>query len=89
MFPLSVHEVEADPRKGKSRMLYSAYYQGGARTFKITKGNKIREVGHYIRRGGADYWGVQPIPRGKNKRPLLLMSDRHYGLDILRYTGKE
>jgi hypothetical protein len=86
VFPLSIHEVESDPR-GK-RLVYSAYYQGGARVFKISRSGQIREVGHFIRRGGADYWGVQPIPRGK-KRPLLLFSDRHFGLHILKYTGKE
>jgi hypothetical protein len=88
VFPLSVHEVEADPRGNHQDLFYSAYYQGGARVFRITANAKIREIGHYIRKGGADYWGVQPVPRGK-KRPLLLMSDRHFGLHILKYTGKQ
>jgi hypothetical protein len=86
VFPLSVHEVETDPRMDK-RMFYSAYYQGGARVFRYSRAGVIDEVGHYVHKGGSDYWGVQPVPRGK-KRPLILLSDRHFGLHILKYTGK-
>ena len=86
VFPLSIHELESDPRK-KIKLAYSAYYQAGARVFKF-KGGNIKEKGHFIPKGGADFWGVQPVPRGK-KRPLVLFSDRHFGLYIAKYTGKQ
>ena len=86
VFPLSIHELTSDPRK-KVKLAYSAYYQAGARVFSF-KGGNIREKGHFIPKGGADFWGVEAAPRGK-KRPLLLFSDRHFGLYITRYTGKQ
>lgn len=86
VFPLSPHEVKTDPR-ARRRLVYSSYYMAGARVLKYT--NKgMREVGHYIGPGGNDFWGVYPLKRGK-KRPLLLFSDRSYGLYILKYNGKQ
>jgi hypothetical protein len=86
VFPLSVHEMESDPRK-KVHLAYSAYYEAGARVLRFGR-RGLREVGHFIPKGGTEYWGVQPVPRGK-KRPLLLFSDRHYGLYVLKYTGRQ
>lgn len=85
VFPLSVHEGKADPRKGKN-LAYLAYYKAGARVIKYDKSG-ITEVGHFIGEGGNDFWGVFPIKKG-NKRPLLVFSDRDYGLYFLKYTGK-
>ena len=90
VFPLSIHELTSDPRK-KVKLAYSAYYQAGARVFSFKNG-RIRERGHFIPKIGADFWGVEAGPmfgkKGK-KRPLLLFSDRHFGLFILRYTGRQ
>jgi hypothetical protein len=86
VFPLSSHEIESDPRRNV-HLAYVSYYEGGARVMRFGR-NGFKEVGHFIQRGGADYWGVQPVPRGK-KRPLLLFSHRHYGLIVLKYTGKQ
>ena len=86
VFPLSIHELESDPRK-KVKLAYSAYYQAGARVFSF-KNNRIRERGHFIPKGGADFWGVETVRRGK-KRPLALFSDRSFGLYITKYTGKQ
>jgi hypothetical protein len=86
VFPLSIHELTSDPRR-RIKLAYSAYYQAGARVFSF-KNSRIRERGHFIPKGGADFWGVEVAPRGK-KRPLALFSDRHFGLYITKYTGKQ
>lgn len=87
IFPLSVHETKTDPRRGKN-IAYSSYYLAGARVLKFSRQKGLREVGHFIDEGGNDFWGVYPVKRG-TKRPLLLFSDRDYGLYILKYTGNQ
>jgi hypothetical protein len=86
VFPLSVHEVKTDDRKGKN-LGYISYYQAGARVIKFGPSG-ITEVGHFIGKGGNEFWGTFPVKRGK-KRPLLLFSDRDFGLYILKYTGPQ
>jgi hypothetical protein len=86
---LTVHEVQTDPR-ATVNLAYFSYYDAGFRVAKFGKSG-IHEVGHFIDEGGNDFWGVEPTqalnnPRGQGA-PLLLMSDRDYGLYILRYTG--
>lgn len=88
---LTVHEVETDPRlraDGTSFNLgYLSWYAAGARV--VTFGPEgLTEVGHFIDEGGNDFWGIHPIAQGRD-RPLLLFSDRDYGLYILRYTGRQ
>jgi hypothetical protein len=86
-FPLSSHEIESDPRR-KLHLAYVSYYEAGARVFRFGRKIGLDPVGHFIDKDGADYWGVQPVPRGK-RRPLLLFSDRHFGLYVLKYTGRQ
>ena len=83
---LSAHEVETDQRRNK-HLAYFSWYSAGARVAKFGS-NGIREVGYYVEEKGSDFWGVETVKRGK-RRPLLLFSDRHFGLYILKYTGKE
>lgn len=83
---LSVHEVETDKRRGVN-LAYFSWYGAGARVTQFGA-NGFRETGHFIDRGGNDFWGVETIKRGK-RRPLLLFSDRDYGLYLLRYTGPQ
>jgi len=91
---LSVHEVKTDPRN--ENLAYFSYYNAG---FRVARFNKkgITEVGRFIDVGGNDFWGVFPIGdetvghgysapvSGEN--PLVLLSDRDFGLYIVRYTG--
>jgi hypothetical protein len=91
---LSVHEVKTDPRD--ENLAYFSYYAAG---FRVARFNKrgITEVGRFIDQGGNDFWGVFPIGdetvghgysapiSGPN--PLVLASDRDFGLYIFRYTG--
>jgi hypothetical protein len=91
---LSVHEVKTDPRN--ENLAYFSYYNAG---FRVARFNKkgITEVGRFIDQGGNDFWGVFPIgdetvghgysapTSGEN--PLVLLSDRDFGLYIARYTG--
>lgn len=97
---LTVHEVKTDPRRVDRA--YLSYYSGGLRVLDFG-GGTLREVGHFIDVGGNDFWGIFPLLQGQallndkdrgrgrdnEKRPLLLMSDRDFGLYVLRYTGKE
>lgn len=83
---MSVHEVEADPRRGK-RLVYVAWYSAGLRVLKYDS-TGMRGAGRFIARGGNDFWGVAVQQRGRN-RPLIYMSDRDSGLYIFKYTGRE
>ena len=83
---LSAHEVETDKRRSK-HLGYFSWYAAGARTVRFGA-DGMEEVGAYIHPDGNDFWGVETIKRGK-KRPLLLFSDRSFGLYILKYTGPQ
>jgi hypothetical protein len=84
---LSVHEVKTDPRTNVN-LAYISYYNAGARVVKFTAKHGIREVGFFIDEGGNHFWGTFPHRLGESRgAPLLLFSDRDFGLYILRYTG--
>jgi hypothetical protein len=96
---LSVHEVKTDPRSDVN-LAYFSYYAAGLRVAEFGS-RGIREVGHFIDQGGNDFWGVFPIGDetvghgyatqpggGRGTRPLILASDRDFGLYIFDYTGK-
>lgn len=83
---LSVHEVKTDPRG--NYLGYVSYYHAGARVLKFGS-EGIREVGHFISRRGNNFWGTFPLKQ-KTKGPIpVLMSDRDYGLYVLKYTGNQ
>jgi hypothetical protein len=84
---LSVHEVKTDPRR-KVNLGYISYYNAGARVVKFSHKKGLVEKGFFIDEGGNHFWGTFPHRLGKSQgAPLLLFSDRDYGLYILRYTG--
>jgi len=82
---LSVHEVKTDPRPGVG-LAYLSHYSAGLRVVAFGP-DGLEEVGHWIGPGGSDFWGVFPH-RVDAGPPLLLLSDRDRGLQILRYTGR-
>ena len=96
---LSVHEVKTDPRPGIN-LAYLSYYNAGFRVVEFGK-DGFTEVGHFIDEGGNHFWGVFPIGNetcghgyrrchpgvGVGLQPLVLASDRDFGLYILDYTG--
>jgi hypothetical protein len=79
---LSVHEVEADPNS--DQLIHVAYYAGGYRTLKIQDGQLV-EVGALIDQDGNNFWGLDPVSIGGQS--YVLLSDRDFGLYIVRYTG--
>jgi len=97
---LTVHEVKTDPRRGIN-LAYFSYYAAGFRVAEFGK-NGIKEVGAFIDEGGNNFWGVFPIGNetcghgypgcnpgiGQGQRPLVLASDRDFGLYIFDYTGR-
>lgn len=97
---LTVHEVKTDPRPGIN-LAYFSYYAGGFRVAEFGA-DGIREVGRFIDEGGNNFWGVFPIGDelcghgypgchpgiGQGRRPLILASDRDFGLYIFDYTGR-
>jgi hypothetical protein len=88
---LSVHEVKTDPRG--NYLGYISYYHAGARVVKFGP-EGIREVGHFISPRGNNFWGTFPLKKAfgqkKTKGPIpLLMSDRDYGLYVMKYTGNQ
>jgi len=88
---LSVHEVKTDPRG--NYLGYISYYNAGARVVKFGS-EGIREVGHFISRRGNNFWGTFPLKKAfgkkKTKGPIpVLMSDRDFGLYVLKYTGNQ
>jgi hypothetical protein len=97
---LSVHEVKTDPRRGVN-LAYFSYYAAGFRVAEFGR-RGIEEVGFFIDEGGNNFWGVFPIGdetaghgyrsdrgRGEGRRPTILLSDRDFGLYVVRYTGDE
>jgi hypothetical protein len=83
---LSVHEVKTDPRG--NYLGYVAYYHAGARVLRFGP-NGLREVGHFISGRGNNFWGTFPVIRDTKGPIPLLMSDRDYGLYVLKYTGNQ
>ncbi|MGH2527769.1 MAG: hypothetical protein ACRDH0_00235 [Actinomycetota bacterium] len=97
---LSVHEVKTDPRR-RVNLAYLSYYNAGFRVLRFGTGG-MQEVGFFIDQGGNHFWGVFPIGdefaghgypgfsspgRGVGPRPVVLASDRDFGLYLLMYTG--
>ena len=88
---LTVHEVKTDPRG--NYLGYVSYYHAGARVLKFGP-EGLREVGHFISRRGNNFWGTYPVNQRKNgkirKGPIpVLMSDRDFGLYVLKYDGNQ
>ena len=89
---LSVHEVKTDPRG--NYLGYVSYYHAGARVLKFGR-DGLKEVGHFISGRGNNFWGTYPVnkrnKKGKKKTgPIpVLMSDRDFGLYVLKYTGNQ
>jgi hypothetical protein len=79
---LSVHEFATDP---EVNLAYSSYYSGGLRVMSFGP-QGLAEVGKYIDQGGNNFWGVEQFTAADGGR-MIAMSDRDYGLYILRYTG--
>lgn len=88
---LSVHEVDPDPFD--DRLMHSSYYAAGYRAIDVVgtgRNARLEEVGAFIDEGGNNFWGVRPIadPRpGKEGETLVLLSDRDFGLYVLKHTG--
>jgi hypothetical protein len=83
---LSIHEIKPDPRP-EVHLAYASWYGGGARVIRFGP-EGLAEVGHYAKRKKTDFWGTFPLAR-EGRRPLLLFSDRSFGLIALEYTGAE
>jgi hypothetical protein len=81
---LSIHEVATS--QVRSDLAYFSYYAGGFRVAKI-KHNKLVEVGHFIDKGGSNFWGVQTFNYGGQE--YVAASDRDYGLYLFKYTGRQ
>jgi uncharacterized repeat protein (TIGR01451 family) len=77
---LSVHEVATDPTHPVG---YFAWYSAGGIVLDWSSGEFVKK-GQYIDPGGMDIWGTQfhMLPDG---RRYFLLSDRNYGLFVLRY----
>jgi hypothetical protein len=90
---LTVHEVEVprgDPNEGgpapdDGKLAYFSWYSGGFRVAAFDA-TGIEEVGHFIDRGGNNFWGVA-LAEDQNGNRIVLGSDRDFGLYIFRYTG--
>jgi len=81
---LSVHEVATSQADATPQRLYFSYYSGGFRVADIENG-EIVEKGHFIDKGGSNFWGVEVFESGGEE--YVAASDRDFGLYIFRYTG--
>ncbi|MBA2738554.1 MAG: hypothetical protein H0U47_02730 [Nocardioidaceae bacterium] len=78
---LSVHEVatsHVDPR-----LAYFSYYAAGFRVARIQNG-ELNEIGHFIDRGGNNFWGVEVFKDGGEE--YVAASDRDYGLYVFQVS---
>jgi hypothetical protein len=80
---LSIHEFATDPG---TNLAYASYYSGGLRVMRFSRAGGLEEVGKFIDTNGSNFWGVEAFTDSSGNR-LLAMSDRDYGLYILKYTG--
>ena len=78
---LSVHEVAVSQET--PGLAYLSYYSGGLRVIEVSTGG-IEEVGAFIDEGGNNFWGVETFIQDGVEYAAL--SDRDFGLYILRYT---
>ena len=78
---LSIHEFATDPELNRA---YVAYYSAGLRVVGFGEGG-ITEIGHYIDKGGNNFWGIEQGSSQGNR--LIAASDRDFGLFLFRYTG--
>jgi len=78
---LSIHEFATDPQ---TNLAYASYYSGGLRVLSYGDSG-LQEVGRYIDPSGNNFWGVEQFT--SNGQRLIALSDRDYGLYILKYTG--
>jgi hypothetical protein len=83
---LSIHEFATDPA---TNLAYTAYYSGGFRVVQFDESG-MTETGRYIDQRpdgkGNDFWGVEQFT-GPNCERLIALSDRDYGLYVVKYTG--
>jgi hypothetical protein len=88
---LSVHEV--DPDLFEDDLMHLSYYAAGYRAVRVVPtatGARLEEVASFIDEGGNNFWGVHPIAdrrAGREGETLVLLSDRDYGLYVLKQTG--
>lgn len=78
---LSVHEVATS--QVNAGLAYLSYYAGGLRVIKVGQSG-VREVAAFIDNGGNNFWGVETFVRGGQE--YVALSDRDFGLYILKYT---
>lgn len=78
---LSVHEVATDPDE---ELAYISYYAAGFRVLSY-EGGQLTEVGHFIDKGGNNFWGVE-VHEHPNGQKYVLASDRDSGLYIFQYA---
>jgi len=78
---LSVHEVATS--KEDANRLYFSYYSGGFRVAEV-EGGEIVEKGHFIDKGGSNFWGVEVFESGGKE--YVAASDRDFGLYIFKYN---
>jgi hypothetical protein len=84
---MSVHEVAVELYdEGQEQMAYFSWYDAGFRVGRFDD-DSIDEVGHFIDRGGNDFWGVQITDQKHLGRRVVVASDRDFGLYVFKYTG--
>ena len=66
-------------------LAYSSYYAGGLRVMSFGD-QGLDEVGKFIDDGGNNFWGVESV-RHPTAGRLIALSDRDFGLYLMRYTG--
>ena len=80
---LSIHEVTTDP---STNLAYLSYYSGGLRVLRYSRASGLEEMGRFIDTDGNNFWGVEQFTDAAGNR-MVALSDRDYGLYIVRYTG--
>ncbi len=80
---LSIHEVATDPT---TNLAYASYYSGGLRVLRFSRAAGLEEVGRFIDADGNNFWGTEQFTDAAGNR-LVALSDRDYGLYIVKYTG--
>jgi hypothetical protein len=80
---LSINEFAADPA---ADLAFASYYSGGVRAFTFGAGTGLVQTGAWIDDEGSNITGIERFTPATGGR-FVAVSDRDFGLQILRYTG--
>jgi hypothetical protein len=73
---------------GEDNLVYAAWFSGGLRIVDISNPYRPREAGYYVPEPVAGFKFPLSNDVFLDKRGVIYLIDRYYGLDLLKFTGE-